>query len=74
MNYRVGVLFSFLSIYFILIHSPANCNSPRVNSQFAKFHKKPPEQFNFRENLRQVKTDKWNLDALKIDKKEVQLL
>uniref|UniRef100_A0A5S6QI34 Troponin I n=1 Tax=Trichuris muris TaxID=70415 RepID=A0A5S6QI34_TRIMR len=41
-----------------------------LNRASDSFHKKPPEQFNFRENLRQVKTDKWNLDALKIDKKE----
>jgi hypothetical protein len=33
--------------------------------------KKPEQQINFRENLRQVKTDKWNLEQLKSDKKEV---
>ncbi|OUC48712.1 Troponin, partial [Trichinella nativa] len=65
-------------IQLMLIEQKINCRS-RIRSKrkstyykaiFSKYHKKPAEQINFRENLRQVKTDKWNLDALKIDKKE----
>ncbi|VDP10084.1 unnamed protein product [Soboliphyme baturini] len=37
---------------------------------FAKLQKKQEQTVNFRENLRQVKTDKWNLEQLKKEGKK----
>lgn len=37
----------------------------KYDNKFAKLQKKPEQQINFRENLRQVKTDKFGLEQLK---------
>jgi len=42
----------------------------KYDTKFAKLQKKPEQTINFRENLRQVKTDKFGLEQLKAGKDE----
>lgn len=44
----------------------------KYDTKFAKLQKKPEATINFRENLRQVKTDKFGLDQLKEGKKDAK--